>query len=656
MKYIKEIDGLRAIAIILVVLYHLKFPIFSGGYIGVDIFFVISGFLITSIILSEVNNNNFSLVNFFSRRIRRIFPILFFVLFVSSFFSYFLLKPKIFLLFIYSSISSALFFSNFFFFTKTGYFNELSYENPLFHTWSLSVEEQFYIFFPFLILFINKYLKSNYIFVFISFIIISFFLSIILFDVDKNASFYFTPSRIWELLFGSFIAVLPIKTIKINLIFRKLLSLSGLILILFSVFYFDENSVHPGSITFLPVLGSSLIILFANDETYTGKFLSNKFFSFVGLISYSLYLWHIPLYVFLKISFQSLDNNYFLFIYLISLLIISITSFYLIELPLKNKIKFKAHRFNLFFLFFIPLFILSSLFLLFLYNKKYKITDEYYEAQNDWNHPGSLKKGFLDGLWVTNPNNQLDILFFGDSHIEQYAPLAKNFSIKFNKNIGFYSKGGCPPLPNVLESKHPDCIDFFNNFIDILEKNKGIKKVVISGYFNSYFYKPFSESDKKYDDYGYNYFQVIDKSKMPLYESFQKHNAFIDFKTKLNKYKNIMFYFILDNPRSFNFDPNIHLEYKFDSHSTYFINTFNSFNPDKFKYDENQKRTQLNIVKNFSDFKNIKFLNIADFICPNDDCSVLKFNHFIYKDNNHLRSSYVTNFLRMPLEKFIFDN
>ena len=117
-----------------------------------------------------------------------------------------------------------------------------------------------------------------------------------------------------------------------------------------------------------------------------------------------------------------------------------------------------------------------------------------------------------------------------------------------------------------------------------------------------------------------------------------------------------MFYFILDNPRSFNFDPNIHLEYKFDSHSTYFINTFNSFNPDKFKYDENQKRTQLNIVKNFSDFKNIKFLNIADFICPNDDCSVLKFNHFIYKDNNHLRSSYVTNFLRMPLEKFIFDN
>ena len=118
MKYIKEINGLRAVAIILVVLYHLKFPIFSTRYIGVDIFFVIRGFLITSIILSEVNNNNFSLVNFFSRRIRRIFPILFFVLFVSSFFSYFLLKSKILLLFIYSSISSALFFSNIFFLQK----------------------------------------------------------------------------------------------------------------------------------------------------------------------------------------------------------------------------------------------------------------------------------------------------------------------------------------------------------------------------------------------------------------------------------------------------------------------------------------------------------------------------------------------------------
>jgi ribosome biogenesis GTPase A len=92
-------------------------------------------------------------------------------------------------------------------------------------------------------------------------------------------------------------------------------------------------------------------------------------------------------------------------------------------------------------------------------------------------------------------------------------------------------------LPNVLENKHPDCIYFFNNFIKILEKNKGIKKVVISGYFNSYFYKPLFESDMIYDDYGYNYFQIIDKSKMSLYESFQKHNAFIDFKTKLKKYK-----------------------------------------------------------------------------------------------------------------------
>jgi hypothetical protein len=211
-------------------------------------------------------------------------------------------------------------------------------------------------------------------------------------------------------------------------------------------------------------------------------------------------------------------------------------------------------------------------------------------------------------------------------------------------------------LPNVLENKHPDCIYFFNNFINILEKNKGIKKVVISGYFNSYFYKPLFESDMIYDDYGYNYFQIIDKSKMSLYESFQKHNAFIDFKTKLKKYKNIKFYSTLDNPRSFNFDPNIHLEYKFNPYSTYFIYTFRGFSPDKFKYDDNQKRTQQNIVKNFSDFKNIKFLNIADFICPNDDCIVKKFNHFIYKDNSHLKSSYVTNFLRIPLEKFIFDN
>jgi peptidoglycan/LPS O-acetylase OafA/YrhL len=653
MKYIKEIDGLRAIAIILVILYHLGFPMFSGGYIGVDIFFVISGFLITSIILPSVNNNDFSILDFFSRRIRRIFPILFFVLIVTTFFSYFLLKPQLFYLFINSSISSALFFSNFFFYSKTGYFDQLSYDNPLFHTWSLSLEEQFYIFFPLLILVIHKFFNRRYFYIFFILIIISLSASITLFNINKNASFYFTPSRVWELFFGGMIAVLPPNIILFKLIYRKILSLLGFIFVLLSLIIFDENSIHPGIITILPVLGSSLIILFANQQTFFGKILASKTFSFVGLISYSLYLWHIPLNVFLKIVINP-NSIYFVIIYFFLLFTISYFSYTCIEVPIKNKIKFKSHNLNVFFFCFIPIFILSSIYIFMFYNKKYKISNEYYVSQNDWYHPGALQKAYIDGLWVTNSKSEIDLLFFGDSHIEQYAPLALDFSKIYNKNIGFYSKGGCPPLPNIIESKHPDCNSFFTNFLNILEKNKNINKVVISGYFNSYFNTPNNTSDKLYDDFGYKYFQFINKSKIPLVESFEKNKAFDELKLYLKKYKHINFYFILDNPRSYNFDPNTHLDYKFDPNSEYFNTNFTNFNSIVFKYYDYQKSIQHKIVNSFSEVNNISFLNIADFICPNGNCNIFKSGNFIYKDNNHLRPFFVKNYLRIPIENFIF--
>jgi peptidoglycan/LPS O-acetylase OafA/YrhL len=654
MNYIKEVDGLRAIAVVLVVLFHLNLPFSQGGFIGVDIFFVISGFLISSIILHDLQNNKFSFQNFYFRRIRRIFPVLFLVLIVTLIFSFIFLHPSSFHLFIFSVISSTLFFSNFFFWTKTGYFNELSLENPVLHTWSLSVEEQFYIFFPIFIFFVFKYFKK-YIFHFILiFSIGSFIFSLFLNKIDISANFYFTPSRIWELLIGSIISIIYSKYQVKSKTLLNILSLFAIFLLFLSLYYFSKNTIHPGPLTLFPVVSTSLLLLYANNYTIVGKILSNNVFTFIGKLSYSIYLWHIPLYVFLKIFTSNLLYPSFVFFYILILLLLSYFSYRFVEIPLKNISRFKTKTVNIFFVFYIPFFIFLCFISLKFYDHKYGLHEEYFVAKNDWFYPGDLKKGDLNGLWYVKKNMKIDILFFGDSHIEQYAPLASSFSKKYNKNIAFYTKGGCPPLPNIYEKQHPDCSFFFDQFLSILENNKGIDKVVLSGYFNSYFSKLIDLSDENYDDLNYKYFFQLNNSKIPLNDSIGIYKSIEHLMKFINDNKHIKFYFLLDNPRSFNFDPEVHLKYMFFKDSPEFKKKFPYFEKTNFKFSQNQKNLEKYIIDQLSKCPNLKTLKISDFICSNENCAVFINNKFIYKDNNHLRPFFVIKYLQQPLENFIF--
>lgn len=302
MKYRAEIDGLRALAVVPVILFHAGFSIFSGGFIGVDVFFVISGFLITSIILSEKDNKNFSLLNFYERRVRRILPALFFVMAVCIPFALILLVPKDMKSFGTSLLTVPAFISNLQFWRESGYFDTASELKPLLHTWSLAVEEQYYIFFP-VFLMITWRLGKKWI---LALLLLAGFVSLGLSHWaaynKPYAAFYLLPTRFWELLIGALIAFyFNIKPDRIAKPKRdQMMSGLGILMILGSVFLYDKNTPFPGTAALVPTVGAALIILFANEGTIAHKLLSKSVCVGIGLISYSAYLWHQPLFAFIK--------------------------------------------------------------------------------------------------------------------------------------------------------------------------------------------------------------------------------------------------------------------------------------------------------------------------------------------------------------------
>jgi peptidoglycan/LPS O-acetylase OafA/YrhL len=337
-KYRPEIDGLRFFAVGPIVLFHATIPGLSGGYIGVDIFFVISGFLITSGLIKDIENNNFSIANFYERRMRRIFPALFACLIITTIISSFMLLPKELEQFPATLIGSVLFFSNIVFWRQSGYFESAAEFKPLLHTWSLGVEEQFYIFAPLIFLITISYFKKNDKFIIAAIGLASFALCLILTPVAPAASFYLIPTRAWELLAGSMVSfgVFPrIKSHKIN----EGLAAFGLAMIVFAITSFDDTINFPGYAAAIPVLGASLIIAYSSNTT-VGKFLSWKPFVGIGLISYSLYLWHWPIIVFARDLGYMNGHMQFAILVIFAAIAIAYISWRFIETPFRNRKRF----------------------------------------------------------------------------------------------------------------------------------------------------------------------------------------------------------------------------------------------------------------------------------------------------------------------------
>lgn len=340
--YRPEIDGLRALAVIPVIFFHAGIELFSGGFVGVDIFFVISGYLISTIIMSQLSSNTFNLKEFYIRRARRILPALFFIMVICLPFSFLLLAPSKLLEFGRSLTAVSIFSSNFLFWSESGYFGNDAELKPLLHTWSLAVEEQFYIFFPIFLAICWRFGLKIIITLIILISIVSLLLAYwaTLADYEKivSGAFFLLPTRIWELFIGSLTAIyMKFYYVELNRLYNQYLSLAGVLLILLSIFYFNEHTPFPSFYTLVPVIGTALIIVSAKKNTIIFKILSSKLFVSIGLISYSAYLWHQPVLAYAKNIFDdSISITLTLSLCFFSL-IAAWFSWRFVERPFRNK-------------------------------------------------------------------------------------------------------------------------------------------------------------------------------------------------------------------------------------------------------------------------------------------------------------------------------
>jgi len=306
MRYRPEIDGLRAIAVAAVILFHAGFALFSGGFVGVDVFFVISGFLITSIIVDDLKAGRFSVVRFYERRARRILPALFAVMAVCVPFAYQLLSPDDLKDFAQSLAAICLFASNVLFWGESGYFDTQAELKPLLHTWSLAVEEQFYVLFPLLLVAAWR-LGRRWLPVLIGGLAVwSFGASVAEVGSFPAAAFYLLPSRAWQLLVGALASWLADRWRPADArrpsgrLAGECMGWAGMASILLSLFLFDERTPFPGLNAALPTLGTALVLVGASEGTSVGRLLAWRPLVGLGLISYSAYLWHQPLFAFTR--------------------------------------------------------------------------------------------------------------------------------------------------------------------------------------------------------------------------------------------------------------------------------------------------------------------------------------------------------------------
>lgn len=325
---------MRAVAVVPVILFHAGFAVFEGGYVGVDVFFVISGYLITTILLNDLEGGQFSLARFYERRARRILPALFFMMICCLPFAWAWMLPSQLEDFSQALIAVSLFASNILFWRTADYFAPAAEENTLLHTWSLAVEEQFYIFFPILLWLLWRYGPGRVFWIIVGLCVISLGASEWGWRHQPNANFYLIVTRAWELGAGAICAfILHGRALRPNTGFAAL----GLGLILFSVFAYDGDTPFPSLYALLPVGGTAMIILFAGPDTVVGRLLSLRGFVGIGLVSYSAYLWHQPLFAFARIrSLSEPDLGLMLALAGVALLLAWFT-WYFVEEPFRRR-------------------------------------------------------------------------------------------------------------------------------------------------------------------------------------------------------------------------------------------------------------------------------------------------------------------------------
>ena len=379
MDYRREIDGLRALAVLPVILFHAGFETFGGGFVGVDVFFVISGYLITTIILAELDQGKFSIVNFYERRARRILPALFLVMLVSLVFGYMWLMPDEFKNFGQSLVATSLFSNNILLSFTSGYWSLASEFKPLLHTWSLGVEEQYYVIIPMILMLFWSLNKNGILYLLWTIFLTSLCFAIWFVNVSPDRAFYILPTRAWEICIGALSSLYLSRHPSIAS-FHKLsdvLSFTGFVLIFFAVLTFDNTVLSPSYFLLIPTVGAVLVILFCQPGTFIFKILGNKIVVFVGLLSYSLYLWHQPVFAYLRVFSLEHPSPVTFLSLLPVIFVFSFLTWKFVESPFRIKAFISRNNLFYFSISFSILFVVIGLFL----NKNYGMTLRVFDAK-----------------------------------------------------------------------------------------------------------------------------------------------------------------------------------------------------------------------------------------------------------------------------------
>ena len=602
--YRPDIDGLRAISVLAVMLYHAEFQVFSGGFIGVDVFFVISGYLITQMVLGDFEKGSFSLSHFYERRVRRILPALLVMLAATVPLAYVFLSADPLADYSAALLGATWFSSNFVFWSEAGYFDRASEFKPLLQTWSLGVEEQFYLFFPafFWVLYKFKWLIPGLSAV----VVISFLMAQFGLSRDAEWPFYMLVSRAWELGLGAMLAVVlahsRLSDVRVTGLLAELLVLSGLLAVIVPVLMFSELTATPGPLLLVPTLGACLLIWLTPATSYVRRLLSLKWLVGLGLISYSLYLWHQPVLVFGRIIIGEALGFEWRIAMLLGTFPLAILSWRYIERPFRNPGQIVTR--HLIFLVCAMMMITTvSAVMLHHFASTHEKTStgvvgdighgRYYEVVDQrFDRCEAEYLQYRIELWENVPRCHKSkragapgIAFYGDSHAEQLFVGAE--ALLSQASI-YLIRGGIPFLGN----------DRFKGPLRYLEEQKGINVVVFSAYW-------------------------LEKIQILGGDQFSEQ-LFNTVKWMVGRGFKVVL--MMDAP-DFGFDPALCV-YETTLNDARCEISLEQHNGDQAIY----RALFVAIAKH----PNVELVDVSEAICNKDTCSMLSEGRLLYRDNDHL--------------------
>ena len=602
--YRPDIDRLRAISVLAVMLYHAEFQVFSGGFIGVDVFFVISGYLITQMVLGDFEKGSFSLSHFYERRVRRILPALLVMLAATVPLAYVFLSADPLADYSAALLGATWFSSNFVFWSEAGYFDRASEFKPLLHTWSLGVEEQFYLFFPafFWVLYKFKWLIPGLSAV----VVISFLMAQFGLSRDAEWPFYMLVSRAWELGLGAMLAVVlahsRLSDVRVTGLLAELLVLSGLLAVIVPVLMFSELTATPGPLLLVPTLGACLLIWLTPATSYVRRLLSLKWLVGLGLISYSLYLWHQPVLVFGRIIIGEALGFEWRIAMLLGTFPLAILSWRYIERPFRNPGQIVTR--HLIFLVCAMMMITTvSAVMLHHFASTHEKTStgvvgdighgRYYEVVDQrFDRCEAEYLQYRIELWENVPRCHKSkragapgIAFYGDSHAEQLFVGAE--ALLSQASI-YLIRGGIPFLGN----------DRFKGPLRYLEEQKGINVVVFSAYW-------------------------LEKIQILGGDQFSEQ-LFNTVKWMVGRGFKVVL--MMDAP-DFGFDPALCV-YETTLNDARCDISLEQHNGDQAIY----RALFVAIAKH----PNVELVDVSEAICNKDTCSMLSEGRLLYRDNDHL--------------------